>query len=70
MGCHLGNFGSRKANTASGGRLQAADGFQQRALASTVGADESENLTLVDPKVNTIDSRKSAEVFFNSVGLK
>lgn len=50
--------------------MQAADGFQQRALASTVGADESENLTLVDPKVNTIDSRKSAEVFFNSVGLK
>src|SRR5919108_181433 len=44
-----------------GGALQAADGPEERALAGAVGADDGEDLALIDPEADTVDGREATE---------
>jgi hypothetical protein len=50
--------------------LQTGDRLQERALARTVGTDDGDDLTVADPKRDTIDGRNSAEVLRELVDLE
>jgi hypothetical protein len=70
VGWELCDLVAVEPDAAGGCWLQAAYGLEQRAFTRAVRADEGNDFTLVDLKVNAVDSREATEVFFNAVQLK
>jgi hypothetical protein len=50
--------------------LQPDDDLQERALARPVGADDCDDLAVVDPERDAVDGRKTAEPFRDTVYLE
>jgi hypothetical protein len=70
VSAQAGDRGPAEPDAARGRPLQADDDLQKRALAGAVGTDDGDDLAVVDPERDAVDSREAAEALRDRVNLE
>ena len=66
----VGDVASFEVDGAGGGRLEAGDQAQERRFAAARGADEDDELALLDFKIDAFDDARFAKGFFDAAQLQ